>query len=471
MFEIRKNKVIQNYLYNLSYQIVITVLPIITTPYLTRVLGADNLGIARYVESIATLFTIIGLLGMLWYADRAIAYNRHNKQEISRCFWEIFILRIVLLVVTLIVYAIFFNGIEYQKYFKIYAFYIVGTFLDVSWLFTGLEEMKPVVVRNYIVRIIFTILLFVCIHSKQDLNAYIWIMSLMTFASGALILPWIRNYVSLVPLKQIHFMRHLLPALALFLPQAASQLYVQCDTVMIKAMLPDVAYVSYYTENEKIAKLPIILATALSTVLMPRIAYEFSKGKNNEVKSYIEKALFSTILVLLPCCTGLIAVARNFVPFFLGKEFADTFRILMILCPAMVFIGISNVTGIQYLVAVNKNRELTISYVVALIANLCINYMLIPRFGVYGAAVGTLVAEGLSMSVQYYYMHKYIGKTLDVILVFKLFILSVLMGGIVYCINYLNMGYLAKMFVQVIVGVLIYGIGVWGMLRHRRRSE
>ena len=143
----------------------------------------------------------------------------------------------------------------------------------------------------------------------------------------------------------------------------------------------------------------------------------------------------------------------------------------MILCPAMVFIGISNVTGIQYLVAVNKNRELTISYVVALIANLCINYMLIPRFGVYGAAVGTLVAEGLSMSVQYYYMHKYIGKTLDVILVFKLFILSVLMGGIVYCINYLNMGYLAKMFVQVIVGILIYGIGVWGMLRNRRRRE
>ena len=79
-------------------------------------------------------------------------------------------------------------------------------------------------------------------------------------------------------------MRHLLPALALFLPQAASQLYVQCDKVMIKAMLPNVAYVSYYTENEKIAKLPIILATALSTVLMPRIAYEFSKGKNNEVK-------------------------------------------------------------------------------------------------------------------------------------------------------------------------------------------
>ena len=125
----------------------------------------------------------------------------------------------------------------------------------------------------------------------------------------------------------------------------------------------------------------------------------------------------------------------------------------------------------QELINILKNRELTISYVVALIANLCINYMLIPRCGVYGAAVGTLVAECLSMSVQYYYMHKYIGKTLDARLVFKLFILSVLMGGIVYCMNYLNMGYLATMFVQVIAGVLIYGIGVWGMLGHRRRSE
>ena len=470
MFEIKKNKVVQNYLYNLSYQIVITVLPIITTPYLTRVLGADNLGVARYVESIATLFTIVGLLGMLWYADRAIAYNRNNEQEISKCFWEIFTLRILLLIITLIIYGVFIRRLEYHEYFKVYMAYIIGTFLDISWLFTGLEEMKPVVVRNYIVRIIFTILLFICIHNKGDLNAYVWIMSMMTFASGVFMLPWIRKYVSLVPLKQIHFMRHLLPSLALFLPQAASQLYVQCDKVMIKNMLPNVAYVSYYTENEKIAKLPIILATALSTVLMPRIAYEFSKGKDDQVKGYIEKALFSTILVLFPCCTGLMAIAPHFVPFFLGNEFANTYRILIILCPAMVFIGISNVTGIQYLVAVNKNRELTISYVAALIINLGINYMLIPKYGVYGAAIGTLAAEGISMSIQYYYMHKYIGKTLDFLQVFYVFLLAALMGGIVYCVNYMGMGHLSTMIVQVVVGILVYGIGILTIWHHRRKE-
>ena len=455
-----KNKIIQNYLYNVSYQIVVTVLPVITTPYLTRVLGANNLGIARYVESVATLFTVFGLLGMIWYADRAIAYIRTDKIELSKCFWEIFFLRAILLLGTLLIYFYFINNKEYQSYFKIYAVFIIGTFLDVGWFFTGIEEMKPVVTRNYIVRGIFTVLLFICVRNRDDLNAYIWIMCLMIFANAVLIFPWIKNYVSIVSLKSLHIFRHLLPSLALFLPQAASQLYVQCDKVMIKAMISDVAYVSYYTENEKIAKLPIVLATALSTVLMPRIAYEFSKGKNDQVKEYIKKALISTLVVLLPCCAGMMAVARSFVPIFLGNEFAKTYGILITLCPTMVFIGISNVTGIQYLVAVNKNRELTISYIVALVINLVINFLLIPKYNVYGAAIGTIAAEGASAAIQYYYMRRYIGKTLDIIMITKLVALSAIMGLCVYSINFVGWGLIPTLIVQVLLGIVIYGIGV-----------
>lgn len=466
----KENKIVKNYLYNISYQIVVTVLPIITTPYLTRVLGADNLGIARYVESIATLFTVFGLLGMVWYADRAIAYKRGNIQSVSKCFWEIFFLRIVLLIVTLIIYFAFVWNKEYDIYFKIYGIFIVGTFLDISWFFTGIEEMKPVVIRNYIVRGIFTVSLFLFIRKRTDLDVYVWLMCLMILANAILIFPWIKKYVSYVPLKKIHIWSHLLPSLTLFLPQAASQLYVQCDKVMIKNMISDVAYVSYYTENEKIAKLPIILATALSTVLMPRIAYEFSKGRDEQVKEYIKKALFLTLIVLLPCCTGMMAVANNFVPIFLGAEFADTYKILIMLCPTMVFIGISNVTGIQYLVAVNKNRELTISYFVALIINLILNFLLIPRWGVYGAVIGTVAAEGASALVQYYYMSKYIGKTIESVVLLKLLLLSIIMGICVYLINYLEMAHMFTLIIQVIVGVLIYGGGILYIKSHRREK-
>ena len=453
MLKLGKNKIIQNYLYNVSYQIVVTVLPIITVPYLTRVLGAEKLGIARYVESVATLFTVFGMLGLVWYANRAVAYNRHNKHDLSKCFWEIFVMRMVLLLGTLLVYAFYMRGSEYRTYYEIYVIYIIGTFLDTSWFFAGIEEMKPIVLRNYVVRGLFTVSLFVFVRNQNDIRIYVWLLCLMTFINAVLILPWVKKYIIVLPIKEIHFTRHILPSLALFLPQAASQLYVQCDKVMLKNMMTNVANVSYYTENEKIAKLPIILATALSTVLMPRIAYEFSKGKNGQVREYIQKALFSVCFVLIPCCFGMMAVASNFVPFFLGEEFKNTYHILMILCPTMVFIGISNVTGIQYLVAVDKKKELTISYVAALIINLIINYLLIPKYDACGAAIGTVVAEGIVAIVQYIYMKKYLGSTMEIKIMSKLLLLSVFMGLVVYLVNLLGLGYFITLVIQVTLGI------------------
>lgn len=460
MLKLGQNKIIQNYLYNVSYQIVVTILPIITVPYLTRVLGAENLGIARYVESVVTLFTVFGMLGLVWYANRVVAYNRQNKHDLSKCFWEIFIMRIALLLGTLLVYVCYLQGSEYKEYYLIYVIHIVGTFLDTSWFFAGMEEMKPIVLRNYVVRGLFTASLFVFVRSRNDLPVYIWLLCLMTFVNAVLILPWIKKYIMVLPLREIHFARHILPSLALFLPQAASQLYVQCDKVMLKNMIANVANVSYYTENEKIAKLPIILASALSTVLMPRIAYEFSRGKNEQVRDYIQKALFSVCFVLMPCCFGMMAVASNFVPFFLGDEFKNTYPILVVLCPTMVFIGISNVTGIQYLVAVDKKKELTISYMAALIINLIINYLLIPKFDGCGAAVGTVVAEGTAALIQYRYMKKSIGSTMEGKTMLKLLGLSALMGAVVYLVNFLGMGYLLTLILQILLGIGIFGAGV-----------
>lgn len=458
-----KNKIVQNYIYNVSYQIVVNILPVITVPYLVRVLGAANLGIARYVESVVTLFTVFGMLGLVWYANRAVAYSRHNNHDLSVCFWEIFILRIILLLITLLTYAICLSHWEYKAYFKIYAVYIIGIFLDVSWFFTGIEEMKPVVIRNYIGRLGFTALLFVCVHDRNSLVVYIWLSCLMPCVNTVMIFPWLKRYVSVVSVKEIHFLRHVIPALALFLPQAASQLYVQCDKVMIKNMISDIAFVSYYTENEKIAKMPVILATALTTVLMPRIAYEYSKGKKDNIKEYVQKALFCISFILIPCCFGLMAVSDTFVAVFLGKEFANTYGILAILCPTMIFIGISNVTGVQYLVAVDKKKELTMSYVIALIINMIINWLLIPHLNAYGAAIGTVLAEGAVAIVQYSFVKKDIGSIIKTEWIFKVLILSGLMGILVKIVGFLNLNNFTVLILQIMTGMAIYAVGVWKM--------
>lgn len=449
-------KILQNYIYNVSYQIVMTILPLATIPYLTRVLGSHNLGIARYTESVVQILTVFGLLGMVWYSNRIVAYNRQSKEMLSICFWEIFYLRILLMACTLVVFSFITRYSEYGTIYPIYFFYIVGTFLDVSWFFTGIEEMKPVVIRNYIVRIISTILLFALVHKRDDMSIYIWISSLTMFANSLLMFPFLKSRLTHISFRSLHVFRHFLPALALFLPQAATQIYVQCDKVLIKYMLKDPSYISFYTENEKIAKMPLILATALSTVLMPRIAYEFKSGHKDKVAGYIRKAFSSIFLVLAPCCTGLMAIAKNFNLLFLGKEFADTYPLLISFCPIMIFIGFSNVTGIQYLVALDRKKELTLSYVTAAIANLIIDILMIPRIGLYGAVLGTVCAEIFAFCIQYYYMRRDLGSFKISKIIIRVSIAAIIMGLIVGAVNCLAIMPVIQLAVQVVAGVLVF---------------
>lgn len=453
------SKIIQNYLYNISYQILMTILPIITIPYLTRVLGSKQLGVARYVESIGNMFLVFGLIGLIWYANRTVAYNRNDRYALSKCFWEIFFMRILLMTATTAVYLVVGTFSEYSSAFAIYMFYLIGNFLDTHWFFTGIEEMKPLTVRNFIVRIISTILLFIVVRSPRDVNRYLLLAGMTYLINAVALFPWIRRYVDYIPFKQLDVRKHFMPSLALFLPQAASQIYVQSDKIMIKYMIHNTSYISYYTENEKLAKVPIILATALSTVLMPRIAHVFSSGKQHAVRDYITKAFLCTCLVLFPCCTGLMAVSRTFVPLFLGPEFAHTWPILVAFCPVMVFIGLSNVTAVQYLVALDRTKELTISYTVACVVNLTINFLLIPRIGIYGALIGTEAAEFLSFALQYHYMHRELGSMHIAVINGKLLALSVIMGMIAGALGLLPLPVIPRLVLQVAAGVMVYGVG------------
>lgn len=456
-----ENRVLKNYLYNVSYQIVMTILPVATIPYLTRVLGASNLGVARYMESVVQMLSVFGLLGLVWYANRAVACDRGDGRRLSLCFWEIFLLRLVLMGATFFVFFLITAGSEYRDLYMIFGFYLAGTFLDTSWFFTGIEDMKPVVLRNYVVRIVSTVLLFVLVRDRGDLEIYLWLTCLTVFANSAAIAPFLRSRLERVPFSQIHVARHLLPALALFLPQAASQIYVQCDKVLIRHLLRDPSYISFYTENEKIAKMPVVLATALSTVLMPRIAYEFSRGKGDSVVFYIRKAFLCTVFVLAPCCAGLWAVAPSFVPLFLGAEFAQTYTILRLFCPVMLFIGCSNVTGIQYLVALGRTRELTVSYVTAALVNLGLDLLLIPRIGVYGAIAGTVTAELLVFLIQYLYMRKDLGRIGMADALCRIGICAACMGAAVMACDFLPLSLVPKLAVQVLAGVVLYTAAVF----------
>ena len=177
-----KKSITKNYIFNLVYQLLLIIMPIITTPYLSRVLGAENIGIYSYTLSITTYFILIGSLGVSLYGQREIAYLQDKAYERSKTFIEIFIMKLLALSVSLIIFYFTFclNG-DYSLYYKILILEIIANIIDISWFFQGLEEFKKTVSRNIIVKLISVLLIFILVKSSNDLSKYFAIYVLSTF--------------------------------------------------------------------------------------------------------------------------------------------------------------------------------------------------------------------------------------------------------------------------------------------------
>mgnify|MGYP000445933840 FL=1 len=168
-----KKSITKNYIYNVAYQILITILPLITTPYVSRVLNAEAIGIYSYTISITTYFILFGSLGVALYGQREIAYYQTDKMKRSKIFWEINILRFVTMTIAMVIYYfIYVRQGEYKIYYEILLIELLANCLDISWFFRGIEEFKKTVIRNSIVKLIFAVCIFIFVKSPNDLIKY-----------------------------------------------------------------------------------------------------------------------------------------------------------------------------------------------------------------------------------------------------------------------------------------------------------
>lgn len=449
-------KIVKNYLYNISYQILIVILPLVTIPFLSRVLGVTNTAVNSYVESVVALFTSFGMLGLNLYSNREIAYRRKNKDELTSAFYELLLMRLILLAFVTIIYILFGSHSEYHVYFQIQYITLLANFFDVAWLFTGLEDMKTVIIRNFIIKIITTIFIFICIRRPSDLSTYMWINGIGGIASSFSMYPLIFKYINKkVIFKRINIVQHILPTLALFLPQAASQLYLQFDKVMIEA-LSDLNQLAYYTQSERVVKMPLIITTALTAVLMPRIAKEFSEGNMSSISKYLGNALNGVIIIIVPIIIGIIGIAQDFVPWFFGNDYIPMTNVLRLISVIIFPIALSSVTGSQYLTPTNQTKILTVSYCSAALTNIVINAFLIPVWGAYGAAVGTIIAEYMVLAIQYFFVKKQLGSFHIFHRIVKSLISSLIMGFVVFIIGIYLPSLIWTTLIQIVVGCFVY---------------
>lgn len=448
----------KNYIYNLLYQILVIVIPIITIPYISRVLGARNIGIYGYTLSISAYFILIGSLGVALYGQREIAYVQNNKKKCSKRFWEIFLLRILTIgIATVIYYFIFVKGnLKYGIYFKILLLEILGNAIDISWFFQGLEEFAKTVSRNLIVKILSLISIFIFVKTRNDLYIYFIIYVLSIVIGNLTLWLYIPKYLEKVNIKRLNIFRHLKPTIALFIPQAAIQIYTILDRTMIGTIISEKAEVGFYTQGEKIIKLLLTIITAMGTVMLPRIANRFAEKDNKAISSYIYKSFNLVFILACPLTFGIISVSKPFVPLFFGPGYERVIPIMMILSPIIIFIGISNVIGMQYLLPTKRQKEFTASVICGAITNFIINLYLIKMYGAIGAAIATLIAELVVTTIQLIYVKNSFSLK-KILLIMKPYLCaSFIMFIICIIISFYIKQKLISIILQIIIGVSTY---------------
>lgn len=308
-----KKSITKNYMYNLIYQVLVLISPLITIPYIARVLGAENIGIYSYTLSITAYFILFGALGMSLYAQREIAYNQDNPPKYSLIFWEMVLLRIITMSISILIY--YFTIIKYetyQLYYKILILEILGNCIDITWFFQGLEEFKKIVKRNVIIKLISITCTFAFVKTSNDLVIY-FIIYVLTLLIGNLSLwLYLPRFLVKIDIKKMNIFRHLKQTISLFVPQVAVQVYTILDKTMVGTIVQEKAEVGYYDQSQKIIKIALSVVTSLGTVMLPRIANNYIKNEKEAVRVYMEKSFNLIFLLSFPmmfgvcCVTGMI---------------------------------------------------------------------------------------------------------------------------------------------------------------------
>lgn len=463
----------KNILYNITYQILILFLPLVTTPYISRVIGAEGVGIYSYTYSIANYFILFAMLGLNNYGNRSIASVRDNKIKLSETFFNIYGLQLVTavtMVILYLLYTIFFIS-DNSEIAYIQLFFIISTMLDINWFFFGLEQFKLTVVRNTIIKILTVVSIFIFVKDSNDLWIYTVIMALGTLLSQMMLWPFMKRYIIWIKPTFKGIRSHLKPNLMLFIPVLAISIYKIMDKIML-GVLTSTIQVGYYENSEKIICIPTSIIAALGVVMLPRMTNLIVSGDSESFKKYIEISLKFVMLIAIGSTVGLIAISPNFIPLFLGDEFTNCIMVVSLLSVTVLFISWANVIRTQYLIPRKKDSIYIKSTLLGAGVNVIANLIFIPRYGAVGAAIGTIFAEA---SVALYQTFK-VRKEIDIAKYFLnscLYIIpAICMYLCIIALRNITENMMLTLLMQVILGgiayVILSGIVLWFVDRNMR---
>lgn len=405
----RIHSVKYNFLMNAILRMSSFLFPIITFPYVSRVLHADGTGRAAFATSVIYYFTIFASLGIPTYGIRACARCRDDKEKLSRTVHELLMIGTALTVIAYALMATLVFAVPRLRAETALLFVssatLILTNVGVEWFYQAIEQYDYITYRNLAFKAISIALIFIFVRDAKDLVIYAGIQVLGTVGSNILNLIRLRRYILIRPLGHYHPVRHLRPSLTFFMLTVAATVYTNLDAVMLGFMATDTE-LGYYNAAVKMKNILVSVVSALGTVLLPRAAYYIQQKKMAEYKRIIDASFRAVTLIALPLMAYCMLRATDIICFLAGDEYRPAASAMVAITPTILLIGLSNITGIQILVPLSKEKYTTWSTVLGAGVDVVLNAMLIPRYGALGAAIGTLVAETSVLLAQLFFLRR-----------------------------------------------------------------
>ncbi len=383
-----------NFVWNSSYQVVRILLPLVTTPYLARVLGSEQMGIYSYTFAIANFTHLLCLLGLNQYGNREIAKVRDNREELSKTFWSIFVMQLMVGVVVSLAYLIYalFLSEEMALYSLIWIVWVGAEAFNVGWFFFGLEEFKTMTIRNLLVRLFVIIGIFTFVRTEEDLGAYCLLQALSFFISNAALLPMLAKRIDFYRPSFSEVRKHVLPNLRLFAPIIAITLYTQLNKVFLGAV-SNMSEVAFFDNADKIARIPVAVIQSLGVVMLPRMSRVRVSGDGVSAKRYFDQSIWLATILAFGFAFGISAISPEFIPLFFGPGYEKCSILVPMSALLLPAIAWSNAFGVQWLIPAERDGEYLKTIVLGALVNVILCVMLVPSLQSIGAGIASVCTE------------------------------------------------------------------------------
>jgi O-antigen/teichoic acid export membrane protein len=450
----------KNYFYNLLLTFANLLFPILSFPYVSRVLGPEGIGQVQFVFSFAQYFALIASIGIPVYGMQQIAKHKSDFQGRSKVFSELIAIYLLSTVCLFLVYLGVIFAIPYfspniEIYLAASVMVLLG-FSYIDWLFTGMEEFKSIAVRAVIFKMIGLTLLYLFVKERSDFRIYLYIMM---FSLGNNILSFflIRGKVK-ITFSGLHLRQHFVPLFFILGTSLASSMYTDMDTVLL-GFLSDDRTVGLYTAAVKLSKITIPFVTSMTVILMPKVSKSFADRNMEEVQELINQSFRFLMFFAVPMCFGLALLAPEFIALFSGNEFLPATNSMRLLSLLPIIIGVGHFYLYMVLVPAGKNREMFLCVLGGVAVSLLLNIILIPSLDEVGSSIANVCAEIVVTILYIYFIRQYFSFRYEWSLFVKAIVSAMIFIPLVWFIRGLSLPLIYTLIIAMIsCGITYIGI-------------